>query len=121
MPIIKGKLDPFCETGTEGVVWCLYEDGKTGYDGLHLLMDNDYLAILDPNDNTKVIWEGHISLEYSTNCQPHPLNPNYMFQIIDGQGVKGIQVDIEPSVWFEWFQKQYPAELIKAAAGHMFH
>ena len=120
MHIIKGKLEPFCETGTEGVVWCEYDEHSEGYDGLHCLINDDYLTIFDPDDISKVVWEGHIELDYENNRQSHPLNPNYRYQVIDGQGVKGIQVDVDPSSWFEWFHKQYPVELIKST-GHMFH
>jgi len=111
--VVKGKLDPFFETGTEGVLWSVYEDGKEGYDGLHVLKKDDYLTIFDPEDNTKVIWEGNIDLEYKRNYHPYPMNPEYGQQAVHGMWVHGFQVDVVPEDWGTWFFKHYPAEYTK--------
>jgi hypothetical protein len=120
MTTIKGKLEPFSETGTEGVVWSLHEDGVDGYDGLNCLHQGDYLTIFDPLDITKVIWEGNIDLEFERNYHPFPRNPQYGQQAIFGMWVHGIQRDVEPDDWGIWFFKEYPAELIKSEVGHLY-
>ncbi len=118
MSIIKGKLDPFSETGTEGVIWAVYDDTKKGYDGLHCLEYGDYLTVFDPEDPTKIVWKGTIDYDWERNRRPYPLNPQYGQQEVGGMWVHGLQVDVEPNDWATWFFKTYPAELIKANFGH---
>jgi hypothetical protein len=120
MTTIKGKLEPFFETGTEGVVWSVFEDGVQGYDALHCLYQGDYLTIFDPEDPTKVVWEGNIDLEFERNYEKFPMNPQYGQQAVMGMWVHGIQSDVEPDDWGTWFFKQYPAELIKSEVGHLY-
>ena len=120
MTTIKGKLEPFSETGTEGVVWSFHEDGVQGYDGLNCLHQGDYLTIFDPADPTKVVWEGNIDLEFERNYQKFPNNPEYGQQAIMGLWVHGIQRNVEPDDWGIWFFHEYPAELIKSEVGHLY-
>lgn len=120
MTTIKGKLEPFSETGTEGVVWSLHEDGVDGYDGLNCLCQGDYLTVYDPKDSTKIVWEGNIDFEYERNYHPFPKNPQYGQQAIFNIWVNGIQRDVEPDDWGLWFFKEYPAELIKSEVGHLY-
>jgi hypothetical protein len=120
MTSIKGKCDPFFETGTEGVIWSVYEDGKEGYDGLQCLDEGDYLTIFDPAKPKEVVWEGNIDLEYERNYHPFPMNPEYGQQAIMGMWVHGIQRDVEPDDWGTWFFKEYPCELIKSEIGRLY-
>jgi hypothetical protein len=120
MTAIIGKLDPFSETGTEGVIWSLHENGKEGYDGLHCLGEGDHLTVYDPVDNTKVVWQGNIDLEYERNYRPFPMNPEYGQQEVGGMWVHGIQRTVTPEDWGTWFYKQYPAELVKCEIGRLW-
>jgi hypothetical protein len=113
MNVIRGVLEPFFETGTEGVIWSVYEDGRTGYDGLNCLADGDYLKIFDKEDPTKVVWEGIIDLEWERNYRKYPMNPEYGQQEVGGFWVHGLQSDVTPQQWGHWFFKAYPAELVK--------
>jgi hypothetical protein len=113
MTTIKGKLEPFFETGTEGIIWSVYEDGREGYDGLNCLADGDYLTVFDPADPTKVIWEGTIDFEWERNYRQYPMNPQYGQQEVGGFWVHGLQSDVTPAEWGHWFFKAYPAEMIK--------
>ena len=119
MTTIKGKLEPFFETGTEGVIWSVFEDGKEGYDGLHTLHDGDYLVVFDPMDPLKLVWEGNISLEWERNYRPYPMNPQYGQQEIGGLWVHGIQENVTPEDWGRWFYKGYPCELMKGSVGRI--
>lgn len=120
MTTIKGKLDPFFETGTEGVIWSLFDDSKEGYDALVILDQGDYLTIFHPEDAAKVVWEGNIDLEYKRNYHPYPNNPEYGQQAVLGYWVHGIQRDVEPDDWGIWFFKAYPGEVIKSEIGRLY-
>ena len=120
MTTIKGVLEPYFATGTEGVIWSVYEDGKSGYDALHCLGRGDHLAIYDLVDPTKLLWYGNIDFEYERNKMPYPFNPQYSQQAVHGMWVHGFQKDVEPEQWGEWFFKQYPCELIEANLCRMF-
>lgn len=56
--VIFGALEPFCETGTEGVIWSISEYGKSGYDGLNVLKDGDKLTVYKNVRNGDVEWQG---------------------------------------------------------------
>ena len=60
---IYGALEPFCETGTEGVVWSVAEYGKAGYDGLNCLQDGDKLTVYSEVRNGEVEWEGKLDFD----------------------------------------------------------
>jgi hypothetical protein len=57
---VHGSLEPFLETGTEGVIWSVQEYGKNGYDGLHCLQDGDSLEIFSTVKDGEVEWEGEV-------------------------------------------------------------
>jgi hypothetical protein len=53
-----GALEPFCETGTEGIVWSVMEYGRNGYDALHCLRDGDELTVYSAVRDGSVEWSG---------------------------------------------------------------
>jgi hypothetical protein len=55
---IYGRLEPFCETGTEGVIWSLHEYGVQSYAGLHCLRDGDDLTVYSAVRDGNVAWQG---------------------------------------------------------------
>lgn len=57
-----GTLDPFCETGTEGVIWSFSENGHMGYGSLRNLEDGDHLKIFKTVTNGDIAWKGQIEL-----------------------------------------------------------
>lgn len=109
---ISGTLEPFFETGSEGILWSVHETRVPGYDGLNVLKNGDYLIILENEANSeKVIWEGVIDLEYETNYRPYPMNPQYGQQAINGYWVNGVQRGFNPEKWFELFRQERSARL----------
>jgi hypothetical protein len=104
-------LEPFFETGTEGVIWAVYEDGKQGYDGLNSLKDGDRLKIFASDDS--ILWEGIVQLEYKRRYRPYPLNPQYGQQEVLGYWVHGFQENLDPEVWGKMFFDALKAELTK--------
>lgn len=103
-----GKLEAFFETGTEGVVWSTYEDGKQGYDALCCLQDGDYLKVISPEG--AVVFDGEVNLEWERNFRQYPMNPSLGQQEVDGFWVRGLQVGVDPQDWSKWFHGQYRCE-----------
>lgn len=58
--VIYGALEPFCETGTEGVIWSVHEYGKSGYDGLNCLEEGEKLTVFSSVRDGEVEWEGEL-------------------------------------------------------------
>lgn len=107
--VIYGALEAYFETGTEGVIWSVYEDGDKGYDGLHCLKNGDNLKVF--NKDGSFLWEGIINLNYKTRYRSYPLNPEYGQQEVLGYWVHGLQVDVEPEAWGKMFFDRQHAEL----------
>jgi hypothetical protein len=95
---VTGRLEAFCETGTEGIIWSVYEDGKTGYDGLNCLEDGDFLKIFNDAARTEVAWEGEIKLKYP---------PATRFN-------RGIQRGVDEQNWARMFVDEKYATVILA-------
>jgi hypothetical protein len=110
--ILKGTLEAFWETGTEGVLWSFHEDGKPGYDGLHVLEKGDLLRVFNDASRQDVVFEGAIDLEYENRKRPFPYNPKYSQQEIFGYWIHGLQQDHDPEAWAKMFFEEKPAELI---------
>lgn len=106
-PVFTGRLEPFFETGTEGIVWSVLVDGLLGYDALLPLENGDELVIYG-QDGT-VAWQGVIALEYKRRQRPYPMNPQYSQQEVLGRWVNGLQEGVDPEVWAQAFFQQAPA------------
>ena len=58
--VVHGALMPFCETGTEGVIWSVQEYGGLGYGGLNCLQDGDQLIVFNAVYSGEIEWEGEM-------------------------------------------------------------
>src|SRR5690606_16281843 len=80
--IVDGVLTAFFETGTEGIVWSVYdesmnkENGYRSYDGLHCLEKGDVLKVFNDASCKDVLWEGKVDLEFKTNWHSYN-NPQF--------------------------------------------
>lgn len=109
--ILKGKLEAFSEQGTEGTVWSFYEDGKTGYDGLHCLEKGDVLRVFNDAARKEPLWQGVIDFEYDSNKQKRAMIGEV--QWLDNVGtVHGVQKGVDGKVWGDMFVAEKPAILI---------
>lgn len=61
--IIHGALEPFFETGTEGVIWSIQEYGKNGYDALNDIKSGDTLTVFSAVTNGEIDWEGRMDFD----------------------------------------------------------
>lgn len=99
---VNVRTDFYAETGTEGGYWATQETGKTGYDGLHTLKTGDWIEILDPQDATRVLWNGYIRLRH------YPL----FTEDANGMWIHTDQTTVKREQWAAWFQQPHPARLI---------
>ena len=112
MKRIVGVLEAFSEQGTEGIHWAIIDNDKTGWDSLIIVEDGDYLFVEDGNHGIE--WEGNVQLQANINLEPFPFNnKEQTWQRVNNCTVHGLQKDVEPNVWFEWFVTNRPAVLIK--------
>jgi hypothetical protein len=102
---IRGVLDGYFETGTEGVLWAVVENGKAGYDALHILEDGDRLVV---RDGRKAEFEGIIKLDRKVGWAEYPKNPGHGQQQALGMWVHGIQSGFEPDDWAGLFFRKRP-------------
>lgn len=106
---LKGVLEGWSETGTEGMVWSFHEDGKAGYNGLNILDAGDYLVVYD-KDN-KVVFQGKINPDYKIGRKRRP-GTNYWQPVALGMWVHWIQKGWQPDDWAKLFFNEPPLRAV---------
>lgn len=109
---IRGKLEAYFETGTEGVLWAVYEDGKQGYDGLHILQQDDLLKIFGKDGS--VVFSGRIDQDRQTGWAPYPFGNGNGQPVALGMWVHWTQRGYQPDDWARLFVDELSAELVRA-------
>jgi len=100
-----GTLEPFFETGTEGIVWSLAEDEKQGYEGLHYIQEGDHLTVF--GENNEIVFDGNIVCDWEIGWMEYPLNPGHGQPSALGYWIHWIQAGWEPDNWARLFFHQY--------------
>lgn len=115
--LFRGVLDWWAETGTEGVVWVLSEDGKTGYDSMVFPEAGDYLKVFDADGS--ILFAGVIVPDFEAGKTPLPFNPEYSKPSALGFWIHWTQRGWQPDDWAKLFlrdvfeQPQLRAELTR--------
>lgn len=99
--IIKGVLEDHFEGGTDGIIWAVYEDGKMGYDGLHIIHAGDYLTVYD--EKGEVIFKGRIFPDHKAGWTKHPFNPKYGQPCALNHWIHWTQIGWQPDDWARLF------------------
>jgi len=109
--VVHGVLEPFFETGTEGVCWSVYEDGKTGYEGLHQMGGGEHLRIIGREGET--LFEGYIEPDDKKGWREYPARPGegYGQPVALGMWVHWTQAGWEPDDWAQLFLDRHRAVL----------
>lgn len=100
----EGALLGWFETGMEGMRWALQEDGREGYEGLHLIEEGDALTIRDQTGCT--LWSGVIWCDHATGRISRPTNPAFMQQAALGCWVHWTQQGFQPDEWAAFFIRE---------------
>lgn len=104
---IVGKLEGFFETGSEGVNWAIYEDGKKGYEGLHFIETGEHLKLWDPVTgrsvfDERICFDWKIGRRLLTDFHPAAVK-GVRQQCALGMWVNGIQTGWDPDEWAKLF------------------
>ena len=97
----RGVVDWFAETGTEGAIWVLEEDGKTGYEALVLIEEGDRLKIFA--EDGSVLFVGVIKPDYKIGWTEYPKNPGYGQPSALGYWIHWTQTGWKPDDWAKLF------------------
>jgi hypothetical protein len=127
----KGILFGFFETGCEGTMPALQEDGFTGYDGLRVIEPNDHLTIYSKDEDE--IFSGVVkvvtSYEMTDNEEPivsekdffagwmrYPGNPKHGQLCLNSFWVHWLPTNVNLKLWYDVFffnSSQYKGKLKK--------
>lgn len=105
--VVRGVLEWHFETGTEGVCWAVYEDGKQGYEGLHLLGGGEHLRVTD--ETGAVRFEGYIEPDCEKGWMEYPGRPGegYGQPCALGMWIHWTQAGWEPDDWAALFVRPH--------------
>ena len=59
---IKGTLEPYTAGPAEAVLWSIHEDGLPGAEGVHPLLNSDFLTVY--GEKGIVLWRGIVDLDF---------------------------------------------------------
>jgi hypothetical protein len=114
----EGVLEAWIETGTEGAVWTLAEDGPgDSYARMRPIETGDHLTVWLPDGRT--VFEGVAAPDRRAGWQEYPLNPGHGQAAALGLWIHWTQRGWDPDAWAGLFLLHDPplrARLVKRAA-----
>lgn len=108
--IVEGPLIDFFETGTEGLIWCVLDEKKSGREALEFLCEGDHLTVFDRRG--RKIWTGTIRCDKRTGWRRYPVPPGASAewramklgqQCALGCWIHWCQVGMKPDAWGRLF------------------
>jgi hypothetical protein len=116
LPAVKamnGNLSAWFETGTEGLIWIMEEDGHQGYASMRFPAKGDYLKVTAPNGN--VLFDGIVDPDYDAGKKGrYPGDPSGQPTAL-GYWIHWTQRGWTPDDWAKLFlDEKNRAVLIKA-------
>ena len=100
----EGELFAWAETGTEGFVWAMQEDGKQGYDGLVILERGDAIQIFDSAG--AIVFDGIIQPDREANWTPRYDGAEHGQPLVKGCWVHWTQTGWSPEAWLDLFMNE---------------
>jgi hypothetical protein len=97
--IIEGVLDDWFETGLEGTVWVIQENGLSGFDGLHIINKGDHLKITASTGET--VFDGIIEPETAVGDDGKRMGRHQPTSC--GRWIHWFQRGFDPDVWGNFF------------------
>ena len=107
-----GVVDQWFETGSEGVEWFFYENGKKEWEAANIIDAGDHLTVYGSDNQT--IFEGEIVPDYKVGWTKYPKNPKYGQQAALGRWVHWIQKGWKPDDWARLFIRKEGESLLRA-------
>jgi len=101
----RGVLSPWFETGTEGIVWTLYEDGKKGYDAMRIIENGDRLKVW--RESGEIVFDGEIVEDHKAGWEEYPGRPGFGQPSALGYWIHWTQRGWEPDNWAALFFNEY--------------
>ena len=98
---IKGTLQPYTAGPGRNVLWSIHEEGKPGPEGVHPLLNGDFLTVYDEKDI--ILWHGIVDLDFELLQQPNSEDPTEVKQQVFGHWVYGVQKYTDPEIWARMF------------------
>lgn len=117
----EGTLEAWIETGTEGAVWVLVEDGPGGfYERMRPLEAGDRLTAWLADG--RAVFDGLVRPDRRAGWQEYPLNPGHGQPAALGVWAHWTQRGWDPDLWASLFVLHDPrlrARLVKRPAGRL--
>jgi hypothetical protein len=107
--VVHGRLYPFQETGTEGVIWSVDDDLALSYDALRPLEAGDHLQIFGSDGS--ILWSGPIDNALTYQGWDDPVERQWEFE---ASMARGFSSTSNSERWDRMFYRRRCARLVKS-------